>query len=302
MSVAKVCSGFALILGIAATTAVADPVTANGAPRYWNWTARVSSLRQIINDARQAPSISTASAPAAADAYINFGGGPYAEASSLTTGSGQPWYTSPAVEKFFGGQEPNAAQQDAFESSVLQNVQSTFLQSGGLNPSITTDPSVRANHTMSVVSNTSYGPNPNAIGITNVGGDGFSFIDKLDGARTLSDLEWALAHNISHELMHSFGVAAHDDQTGQFLDAATATWPVLTDPHTTFSQKAIDDMKSSNFDRNSLASFSTGQQEIDGDLEIAAVPVPEPSTCLLWAGVLAGVAMARHRLNKRDAA
>jgi hypothetical protein len=244
----------------------------------------------------------TGSSGGTADAYINFGSGPYAEASSLTVGTAQPWYTSPAVEKFFGGQAPNAQQQAAFENAVVQDIQKTYSLSGGMAPVLTTDPNVAANHTLSVVSGASYGANPNAIGITDVGYNGFSFIDKLNYATSLTDLEWAVAHNISHELMHAFGVAVHHDQTGQYLDAASATWSLLTDPNTTFSPDAISDIQSHNYGRDTggLGALP-GLQQIDGDLEIMATPVPEPTTMALW-GLVAVGAVVHHRRSRRLAA
>ena len=54
-----------------------------------------------------APTSSTSTPPVTA--YINFGNGPYAEASTLTTGTPQAWYNSPAVSQAFGG-TPSAAQ------------------------------------------------------------------------------------------------------------------------------------------------------------------------------------------------
>jgi hypothetical protein len=232
-----------------------------------------------------------------ADAYINFGSGPYPEASLLTTGGAQPWYTSPVVEKFFGGQEPNAQQQSDFANAVLRDVQQTFQLSGGLAPRLTIDPSIPTHHTLSVVSNTSYGSNPNAIGITDVGNNGFGFIDKLQYANSLDQLEWAVAHNVSHELMHAFGVGVHHDTTGQYLDSASASWSLLTDPSTTFSQAAIDDIRSKNFSPNSIG--TTGAQLIDGDQEILAAPVPEPATVLLWGVALGGLLTQRRRLARR---
>ena len=102
-------------------------------------------------------------------------------------------------------------------------------------PLLTTDPTVPAHHTLSVVSGLSYAANANAIGITDVGHDGFGFLDKLKLRDRLDELAWAVAHNVSHELMHAFGVATHADPTGTYIDSATATWGLLTDPQSTFS-------------------------------------------------------------------
>src|SRR5262249_25693661 len=136
------------------------------------------------------------------DALLNFGTAPYVEASQLTTGSPQPWYSSQTVQKFYGGQAPTAQQQSDFTNPVLQDVRQTFSLSG-VHPNITLDPNAHSNHVLSIVSGASYGPNANAIGITDVGQNGFGFIDKLSYASSLTDLEWAVAHNVSHELMHA---------------------------------------------------------------------------------------------------
>ena len=177
-------------------------------------------------------------------AFINFGNAPYAEASTLTTGNPQAWYNSPAVTQAFGG-TPTAAQQSSFTQSVLADIQHTF-QISGMNVNLTTDPSAPTAHMISVVSGVSYPSNPGAIGITDVGASGFGFIDKLAYATTPDQLAWAVAHNVSHELMHALGVAAHPDQTGQYLDSATATWQMLTDPNTKFSPQAVQLMLAAN--------------------------------------------------------
>jgi hypothetical protein len=217
----------------------------------------------------------------------------------LTTGNGQPWYTSPAVEKVFGGQ-PNAQQQADFANGVLQDVQQTFQLSGGLAPRITIDPSVPAHHTLSVVSGTSYGGNPDAVGITDVGNNGFSFIDKLPYAQSVEQLQWAVAHNVSHELMHAFGVSQHDDQTGNYLDSAVARWEMLTDPNAQFSPQAIADIQATGFGPNSAGLL--GAQVIDGAMELLSpAPVPEPATIALW-GLAAAAVIAQRRRTARAAA
>jgi len=236
----------------------------------------------------------------AMDAYLNFGPGPYSEASILTTGNPQPWFTSPVVKSFFGGAEPNTQQQSDFANAVLRNVEHTF-QLSGLQPRLTLDPSLRSSHTLSVVSGAEYGPNPNAIGITDVGHDGFGFIDKLSFAKSLDELEWSVSHNISHELMHAFGVSGHDDTSGKFLDTATATWELLTSPDTRFSEEAIAEMKATAFAPNSGSSRSQQGLHIEGDLEILAQPVPEPTTWAIW-GVSATLLLVLKRRQASKAA
>jgi hypothetical protein len=139
-------------------------------------------------------------APAySADAYINFGAGPYAESSLLTTGGAQPWYDSSVVQALYHG-IPDSQQRADFTNTVLQRIEQTYHQSG-VPVQLTTDPTVSAAHSISVVSNTSYSANPGAIGITDMGNSGFSFIDKLTYANSIDQLEWAIAHNVAHELM-----------------------------------------------------------------------------------------------------
>jgi hypothetical protein len=240
-----------------------------------------------------APAPAASAAPA--DAFLNFGSGNFPEQGSLTTGNAQPWYNSPTVQKVFGG-TPTPAQQDDFINGVRNDVQQTFAQSGltGSNSvSLTTDPNVAARHTMSVVSGTSYGPNAGAIGITDVGNNGFSFIDKLDYATNPTDLEWAVAHNMSHELMHAFGVAAHDDQTGDYLDAPSANWSLLIDPMATLSQAAVDDILKNNIGRNNDPSRTLSGEMIDGAQELLT-PVPEPATVVLW-GLAVTALIVHHR-------
>jgi hypothetical protein len=108
-----------------------------------------------------------------------------------------------------------------------------------------------------------------------------------------------VAHNIAHELMHTFGVGVHHDQTGDYLDAAKANWSLLTNPDATLSQAAVSDIIAHDVGRdgNVSASGSSGESlgTVDGDQEILET-VPEPSTIALWG--LATMALAVHRKRR----
>jgi hypothetical protein len=240
-----------------------------------------------------------AAAPVAAprpavDAFINLGAGPYPEAGVITTGNAQPWYNSPQITGLFGG-PPTAQQQSDFASAVLQRVEQTF-QLSGVPVRLTTDPSVTAAHTLSLVSNTAPKLDPVAIGMTDVGGSGFSFIDQeAKSAQTLDQLQWIVAHNIAHELMLAFGVPENHDQTGNFIDARNASWAMMTSPTSTFSAGATQALLASNFDS------ATGAQ---GAQDIGPQPVPEPAAWVLWAFGLGAVLLCtrtkRGRVRRHD--
>lgn len=236
-----------------------------------------------------------------ADALINFGTSSLPEVSQLTVGTPQPWFNSPAVIKAFGGSAPNASQQAAFTNNVLADVKHTF-QLSGVDASFTINPADKATHTLSVVSGVSYAPNPNAIGITDVGMNGVGLIDKLGYADDPQSLASAVAHNVSHELMHAFGVAIHHDQTGQYLDAATANWSMLTSASTTFSQAAADEMAAmlkmahlnpSNQLLGNTQILRTGAEVYE--MQLGPQPVPEPTTVAAWTLVLGAVAYQRRK-------
>lgn len=333
MSVAKTLTLSVLILCVSATMAHAEPLISNGEGNWSFWSSGGAAVTPALAQAPRpvsvptpppapvpvAPAVLALSAPpvpvptppaprftstippgGTADAYLNFSEGPYPEANVMTTGGAQAWYNSPVVKKYFGGEVPNPQAQAEFTNTVLDHVNQTFQLSGGLAPRITLDPTIPTNHTMSIVSGTSYGSNPNAIGITNVGNNGFSFIDKLGYGNTLEELEWAVAHNVSHELMHAFGVGGHDDETGNFLDAAAAKWEMMIDPATRFSDAAIGEMKARAFAPNS-GNTGTGLQ-LDGAMEILASPVPEPTTWALWGLALSAAVVHRRRQLRRKAA
>jgi len=253
-------------------------------------------------------SASSASPATPVDGFINLTAGSYADSGTLTTGNAQPWYDSPSVVHAFGG-TPDAQQQASFVQTVLQDVQHTF-QISGMNPTLTTDPSAPALHTISVVSGASYGANPDAIGITNVGGNGFGFIDKLNYASNPTDLAWAVAHNISHELMHAFGIGYHPDG-GNYVDAAAATWSSLIDPNMQFGPQATQLLLASHYGTlgDGISGGGVGAEllnprgtEVDGD-QVLAVPAPEPAAVALWGlGALGGLMVIRRRSARSAAA
>jgi hypothetical protein len=235
------------------------------------------------------------STPVRADAFINFGSAPYAESSSLTNGSAQPFFNSPTFAHFFGNNGPSSTDIANFENEVVSTIKSTY-NGAGLPITLTTDPGTKAAHMMSVVSGTYYPGTPDAIGITDVGRNGFSFIDKFGGISSPNQLAIAIGHNLSHELMHAFGVVNHPEQTGPYVDAAMTSLPNLTNPDTSFSPAAAGLLSTLNFQAVGL-SVSAGAQRIDGDQILIrdASTVPEPSTIAIWA-MLGGMIVAyRHR-------
>ncbi len=239
------------------------------------------------------PSAPSAPAPAVENAFINMGSGPYANAGGLTTGNAQPWYLSPAVDRFFGG-VPSPQQQASFESAVLQRAQQGFAQSG-VPVTLTSDPNASAAHTLSVVSGTTNPSMPGAIGMTYLGGNGFHFIDNSAGVATsLDQLEWIVAHNVDHELMLAFGVPEVHDTTGQYLDARNASLWMMSSPNARFSPGAVSDLLSKNFQATNGSVLYPGAQVLDSQT------VPEPATLALWA-VLATAGAIAHRVRSRRA-
>jgi hypothetical protein len=229
----------------------------------------------------------------------------YPDAGGLTTGTPEPWYDSPAVIQAFGGSIPTAQQQASFVETVLQDVEHTY-QLSGMNPTLTTDPTAPALHTISVASGLSDPNNSNAIGLTNVGQNGFSFIDKLNYANNPTDLAWAVAHNIAHELMHAFGVGFHPDQ-GTYVDAPSATWSTLIDPNAQIGPAATQLLLASQYGALGSSSVSgIGAQalnpsdvKVDGDMELLAVPAPEPAAVAMWIlGGFGGLSLVRRRSRR----
>lgn len=240
------------------------------------------------------------------DALIRMDSGPYPMAEKLLTGQPQAWYASPVVQNLYGG-VPTDVQKRAFENDVLTKVEQTYVASGiGLN--LTNDPTAAAARTISVVSGAGYGANNDVAGITVMNSDGFSFIDKLSHASSVDELEWAVARNVAHELLHAFNVG-HFDTTGNYLDAAVAKWDLLTAADTRFSDLAIEDLRTkiaSGVPDSTNSGFANFGQHLESGSVCAHCiaaqtldvrPVPEPTTVVIWF-IGAGLLYRNHR-NRR---
>jgi hypothetical protein len=279
------------------------PVPATADPVLPPASATNAAVERVANNPPPAPSPAIASPTSTAapvDAFINMTTNTYPGAGTLTAATAQPWYDSPSVIKAFGG-VPNAQQQANFVQTVLQDVQHTY-QLSGMNPTLTTDPNTPALHTLSVASGLLDPSDPNAIGLTTLGGNGFSFIDKLNYATNPTGLAWAVAHSISHELMHAFGTGYHPDG-GSSIDAASATWSTLTDPNTQFGPAATRLLLASQYGTlGGSSGLGVGAQllnhegtKVDGDMELLAVPAPEPAAVAIWVvGAFGGLALFRR--------
>jgi hypothetical protein len=220
---------------------------------------------------------------------LNLGAGPYPLASTITSGNAQPWYDSSQIANFFGGQ-PTAQQVASFDNAVLQRVEQTFQQSG-VPITLTLNSTAAAAHTLSLVSNTTSNTTAGVIGMTQVGASGFSFIDQeAKSASTLDQLEWIVAHNLSHELMLSFGVGENYDQSGNFIDARNANWAMMVSSSATFSQAAAQALQAALGPNSASPTGIQGAQVIDGQ------PVPEPTTILCWLTGLSVAALMRRRM------
>jgi hypothetical protein len=238
-----------------------------------------------------AASVSPAPSPSPTyNAFINMGNGPYPNSGGLATGNPQPWYNSPQIVGLFGGQ-PNAQQRADFTSTVLQRVEQTY-QLGGVPVSLTTDPNALAAHTLSVVSNSaSAAVNSSAIGLSYVGVNGFSFIDQAAKlVSSVDQLEWVVAHNVSHELMLAFGVGENYDKSGNFIDAGVANMSMLLNPNATFSQGAAQALLG-----------NSGAPSMPAAQVIAPTAVPEPSTIALWVVALGGLVAIKGRRARASA-
>ena len=231
------------------------------------------------------------SAVPAADANLNLGSGPYPLANTITTGNAQPWYNSSQIANLFGGQ-PTAPQVASFDNAVMQRVEQTFQQSG-VPITLTLNSTAPADHTLSLVSNTTSNTIPGVIGMTQVGASGFSFIDQeAKSALTLDQLQWIVAHNISHELMLSFGVGENYDQSGNYIDARNANWAMMVSPNATFSQAAAQALQAALSPNSASPTNILGAQVINGQ------PVPEPTTVALWLAAISAAALIRRRRSR----
>ncbi len=230
-------------------------------------------------------------------AFINVGSGPYPQAAAITTGGAQPWYDSTHLTTLFGGQ-PTTQQIQSFDNAILQRVQQTFNQSG-INVNLTENPNTPALHTISVVSNTSSATLSGAIGMTQVGGNGFSFIDHIaSSAQSIDQLEWIVAHNVSHELMLAFGVPENYDKSGNYIDAKVANWAMMVNPNSVFSSsaaQAINQALSANAPSSSGSLL--GAQEFDP----SPAAVPEPTTVAMWSlSAALAFLVSRRRASRRN--
>ena len=308
-----------LICGLLAPSAFAAPVASTSQEWWWWSPASASSAtsnwapNQFANSF-YSPSATSASgtapvslsnyvpvtsaaglapAPAAsqvANANLNLGPGPYPLDSTITTGNTQPWYNSSQIASFFGGQ-PSAQQVASFDNVVMQRVEQTFQQSG-LPITLTLNSTAPAAHTLSLVSNTTSNMIPGVIGMTQVGGSGFSFIDQeAKFAQSLDQLRWIVAHNISHELMLAFGVGENYDQTGNYIDARNANWAMMVAPNATFSQAAAQALQAALSSSN-----STGTTGVQDAQVIGQQAVPEPTTMACWLAGLSAAAVMRRKL------
>lgn len=230
----------------------------------------------------------TVVAPAfAADAYIKMDSGPFPSQAQLTTGDPKPWYESDAVAQVFQ-HTPTPSEQQAFTDAVFRDVQKTFEKSG-IPVTLTNQADVPAAHTLSVVSGATSPEVPEAVGMAVIGGDGFSFIDKLNYAGSVEELEQVVAHNISHELMHAFG-GEHHDTTGQYLDSAVTPWEVMADPDAKFGPDSVKELLTRDFRAVGQGVYASDGQEIR-----SPNPVPEPATLALWGLTASAAAILRRR-------
>ncbi len=107
-----------------------------------------------------------------------------------------------------------------------------------------------------------------------MGHSGFSFIDQIaSSAQSLDQLEWIVAHNISHELMLAFGVPENFDQSGAYVDSKMANWAMMVSSASTFSPAAAQAISQAlAVQNNGMSGYQLGAQEVN------PAAVPEPTT------------------------
>ncbi|MGP0062636.1 MAG: hypothetical protein ACLQGP_03400 [Isosphaeraceae bacterium] len=229
------------------------------------------------------------------NAFLNLGATPYPGAAQITTGDAQPWYDSSELSRFFGGQ-PTVQQQQSFDNAIVQDVQQAFSLSG-VPITVTDNPYVPASHTLSLVSNTASMAFPGAIGTSQIGGNGFSFINAIAPyAQSLTQLEWIIAHNMSHELMLTFGVGENYDTTGNYIDARMANWSMIISPTSTFSPAAAAAL------RSAMTPISTDFAPYAQLINPASISnAPEPTTWALWGLATATLLLSQRRKARASA-
>jgi hypothetical protein len=274
-----------------------EPVVTVAAPPSKPTRAATSAPRPRATP----PAPPTISRPEPADAFLNFSDGPFPAADSLAEGDPVAWYRSPVVTELLG-RAPSTQEKEGFKAEVLAKVESSFRKSG-IDVDLTTEAGPAA-HTLSVVSGALGKGNPEAIGIADIGGDGFTFLDNFetDAIDSIDDLETAVANNVSHELMHTFGLDFHDD-SGETIDSGTIRWDLLTDEDLSFSEDAVALLSSADFQRRWDDLTLAGAQMASHGHGCSCHPngahaTPEPATLAMWGITLAGVAWSGRRWRR----
>ncbi|MEW4570773.1 hypothetical protein AB1L88_23145 [Tautonia sp. JC769] len=251
------------------------------------------------------PPVATPARTSPADAFLNFTEGPYPAAHRLAEGNPAAWYASPVVSDLLG-RAPNDSERYEFKTDVLSKVEESFRKSG-LEVDLTLEPGSAA-HTLSVVSGALAVDNPEAIGIADIGGDGFTFLDNFASSSiaTMNDLETAVANNISHELMHAFGVDYHDE-SGTTIDSGRINWNLLTSNDLEFSDEAVGLLSSSEFQRRWDDGLLLASHQLAGHGNgcschpNGALATPEPATLAMWTLTLVGASWSGRQWRRRRA-
>jgi len=156
-----------------------------------------------------------------------------------------------------------------------------------------------AAHTLSVVSGASNPQNPGAIGITDIGNNGYSFIDKSGPPRirTSSPRPSAITWPTNSCTPSAWPIIPRP--TAPMWMPLRPSFPICSDPSTGFSPAAASLLSTLNFQATGQSiTAGNGSQMIDGNQVLVpeVSPVPEPSTIALW--TLAGFLVVAHRRRK----